>query len=39
MEASSPASRVSRQGEVINRQCYRVAGKVGQTGCNSGVLT
>ena len=39
MEASFPASRVSRQGEIINCQCLRVAGKLGQTGFNSGMLT
>ena len=37
--ASFPASRVSRQGEIINCQCLRVAGKLGQTGFNSGMLT
>ena len=39
MEASFPASRVSRQGKIINCQCLRVAGKLGQTGFNSGMLT
>ena len=29
MEPSFPASRVSRQGEIINGQCLRVAGKDG----------
>ena len=38
MEASFPASRVSRQGEIINFQCLRVAGKLGQAGCDSGML-
>ena len=39
MEASFPASGVSRPGEIMNCQCLRVAGKLGQTGFNSGMLT
>ena len=39
MEASFPTSHVSQQGEIISCQCLRVAGKLGQTGCNSGMLT
>ena len=38
MEAGFPASQVSRQGEIINCQYLYVAGKLGQTGYNSGML-